>query len=125
MFADTTAYILTLPHAGPVHDAATANLDIHFLARPQPVDVVAQARLLRLGRRLCVCAIDLHSGDDLVAHATVAYSLPSARALAGAPWLPSLECLHLALSDEIGAGLDALRAAAPELKITGIKRGGE
>lgn len=74
--ADTTAYILTLLHAGPVHNAATADLTIHFLVRPEPVDVVARARLLRLGRRLCVCAIDLHAGADLVAHATVAYALP-------------------------------------------------
>jgi len=75
--ADTTAYLLTLLHAGPVPDAATSNLDIHFLARPAPADIVAKARLLRLGRRLCVCAIDLHSGSDLVAHAVVTYALPS------------------------------------------------
>lgn len=74
--ADTAAYFLTLAHAGPVASAATANLDIHFLSRPQPVDVVATATMLRLGRRLSVAAVDLHSGDDLVAHATVTYALP-------------------------------------------------
>ena len=77
--ADTTAYFLTLAHIGPVPAAATANLDIHFLVRPGPSDVIARGRLLRLGRRLCVCAIDLHSGDDLVAHATVTYALPHQR----------------------------------------------
>ncbi|MBA3458891.1 MAG: PaaI family thioesterase [Deltaproteobacteria bacterium] len=76
--ADTAAYFLTLAEAGPVASAATANLDIHFLARPQPVDVIATARMLRLGRRLSVAAVDLHSGDDLVAHATVTYALPPA-----------------------------------------------
>jgi uncharacterized protein (TIGR00369 family) len=75
--ADTTAYFLTLAHAGPVPSAATANLDIHFLARPEPSDIVATATLLRLGRRLAVSAVDLHSGDALVAHATVTYALPS------------------------------------------------
>src|SRR5436190_8879580 len=69
--ADTAAYFLTLAQAGPVASAATANLDIHFLSRPKPVDVVATATLLRLGRRLSVSAVDLRSGDDLVAHATV------------------------------------------------------
>jgi uncharacterized protein (TIGR00369 family) len=74
--ADTAAYFLTLAHAGPVPSAATANLDIHFLARPDPGDIVATATLLRLGRRLAVSAVDLHSGAELVAHATVTYALP-------------------------------------------------
>ncbi len=74
--ADTAAYFLTLAHAGPVASAATANLDIHFLARPQPIDVVAVATLLRLGSRLSVATVDIHSGDVLVAHATVTYALP-------------------------------------------------
>lgn len=74
--ADTAAYYLTLAHAGPVASAATANLDIHFLSRPEPVDVTAVATMLRLGRRLSVCAVDLFSGDTLVAHATVTYALP-------------------------------------------------
>jgi uncharacterized protein (TIGR00369 family) len=76
---DTAAYYLTLVHAGPVPQAATANLDIHFLARPKPVDVIAVARLLRLGRRLAVSTVDLMSdgSEDVVAHATVTYALPS------------------------------------------------
>ena len=74
--ADTAAYYLTLAHAGPVASAATANLDIHFLSRPDPVDVTAVATMLRLGRRLSVCAVDLFSGETLVAHATVTYALP-------------------------------------------------
>ncbi|MBL0216652.1 MAG: PaaI family thioesterase [Myxococcales bacterium] len=76
--ADTAAYFLTLAQAGPVASAATANLDIHFLARPDPVDVVATATMLRLGRRLSVSAVDLHAGADLVAHATITYALPPA-----------------------------------------------
>ena len=75
--ADTAAYFLTLAHAGPVPSAATANLDIHFLVRPKPGEIVAVATMLRLGRRLAVAKVDLHSGDDLVAHATVTYVLPT------------------------------------------------
>lgn len=78
--ADTAAYFLTLAHAGPVPGAATANLDIHFLVRPQPADIVATATMLRLGRRLAVSKVDLHSGDQLVAHATVTYALPPHKA---------------------------------------------
>ena len=77
--ADTAAYFLTLAQAGPVASAATANLDIHFLARPGQVDVIATATLLRLGRRLSVATVDLHSGDDHVAHATVTYALPPSK----------------------------------------------
>jgi uncharacterized protein (TIGR00369 family) len=74
--ADSAAYYLTLAHAGPVLSAATANLDIHFLVRPKPAAITAIATLLRLGRRLAVSKVDLKSGDDLVAHATVTYALP-------------------------------------------------
>jgi uncharacterized protein (TIGR00369 family) len=77
LLADTAAYFLTLAHAGPVPTAATANLDIHFLTRPAPTDVVATATLLRLGRRLCVSRVEMQSQAELVAHATVTYALPS------------------------------------------------
>jgi uncharacterized protein (TIGR02996 family) len=43
-------------------------------------------------------------------------------ALASASWLPALERLFVAPADEIGdAGLDALRAAAPKLRIAGAR----
>ena len=79
--ADTAAYYLVLAYAGPVPEAATANLDIHFLARPQPIAMVATARLLRLGRRLAVCTGDMRSegATEIVAHATVTYALPPAK----------------------------------------------
>lgn len=76
VLADTSAYFLVLAHAGPVPSAATANLDIHFLVRPKPTDIIATATMLRLGRRLAVSKVDLHSEDQLVAHATVTYALP-------------------------------------------------
>ncbi len=74
--ADTAAYFLVLAHAGPV-DAATSNLDIHFLTRPQPVDVTAVATLLRLGSKLAVSIVELRAAGELVAHATVTYSVRS------------------------------------------------
>lgn len=76
--ADTAAYFLVLAQAGPVPSAATANLDIHFLARPHPRDMLATATMLRLGRRLAVAAVDVVSDGELVAHATVTYALPPA-----------------------------------------------
>lgn len=76
-FADTSAYMLLLAQVGPgAASAATANLDIHFLARPQPVDMIAVATMLRLGRRLAVSTVDIQSEGVLVAHATVTYAVP-------------------------------------------------
>lgn len=82
--ADTAAYFVTLAHAGPKPQMATANLDIHFLARPDPVATIATAQLLRLGRRLAVSTVELRSDGkpDVVAHATVTYALPPSHATA-------------------------------------------
>lgn len=78
--ADTSAYYVTLAHAGPqAAISATANLDIHFLVRPKPADITCTATLLRLGRRLAVSKVDMFSDQDLVAHATVTYALPSTK----------------------------------------------
>ena len=78
--ADTAAYFLTMAHFGPTAaTSATANLDIHFLVRPKPGDITAIATMLRLGRRLAVSKVDLKSGDQLVAHATVTYALPPSK----------------------------------------------
>jgi uncharacterized protein (TIGR00369 family) len=74
--ADSAAYYLVLAHTGRP-EAVTSNLDIHFLSRPKPAEVTAVATLLRLGKRLAVSRVDMLSGDDLVAHATVTYALPS------------------------------------------------
>jgi uncharacterized protein (TIGR00369 family) len=80
--ADRAAYYLTLALAGPVPEAVTASLDIHFLERPGPCDVTAVATMLRLGRRLAVSQIDLRSRDRPVAHAVVTYALPARRSRA-------------------------------------------
>src|SRR5438477_7623537 len=59
--ADTAAYFLTLACVGARPEMATANLDIHFLVRPKPVDILATARMLRLGRRLAVSVVEMRS----------------------------------------------------------------
>ena len=79
LLADTAAYFLVLAQCGPVVGAATSSLDIHFLAKPALADVHATATLLKLGKKLVVCRIEMRSDarEDLVAHATVTYSLPT------------------------------------------------
>ena len=71
--ADTAMYFLVLAHIGPVALAVTTNLNINFLRKPQPGDVLAQATLLKLGTRLAVGDVTMFSEGDAepVAHATV------------------------------------------------------
>lgn len=77
--ADFAMYGVVLSLIGRVDLAVTTNLSINFLRRPPPGDVVAKARILKLGRRLAVGEVYLHGGDeeeDLVAHVTSTYSIP-------------------------------------------------
>ena len=46
--ADAAMYAVVLGRLGRVEMAVTANLNINFLARPKPVDLIAEARILRL-----------------------------------------------------------------------------
>lgn len=76
--ADSAMYSLLLAMIGPVALAVTTNLNINFLRKPAPVDVIAKAEMLKLGQRLAVGSVTMFSdGDDEpVAHATVTYSIP-------------------------------------------------
>ena len=79
--ADIGAYLLTLAHVGEVALAVTTNLTINFLAKPPEADLYAVCRLLKLGKRLTVTEVHIHSrqGDVLVAQATATYSVPPRR----------------------------------------------
>ena len=79
--ADAAAWLVTLSRIGPVALAVTSHLNIGFLAKPGPFDLLAHATLLRLGRRQSVSDVRLWSDggspDAPVAHATVTYAIPS------------------------------------------------
>ena len=76
--ADLAMYALVLASIGPVELAVTTSLTINFLRKPPPADIVAEARLLKLGKRLAVGEVSLFSvGDpEMVAHVTATYSIP-------------------------------------------------
>ncbi|WP_234703345.1 PaaI family thioesterase [Pseudomonas flexibilis] len=77
--ADTAMYAVVLGALGRVEMAVTSHLNINFLAKPAPVDLLAEARILRLGRRQAVCEVSLFCAgqeDVLVAHVTGTYALP-------------------------------------------------
>lgn len=75
---DAAMYLVILSRIGPVALAVTTNLNINFLNKPEPGDIIADGRLLKLGKRLAVGEVTLYSGgnDDPVAHATLTYSIP-------------------------------------------------
>lgn len=76
--ADLAMYVAVLGAIGPVLLAVTTNLTINFLRRPRPQDLLAEARLLKLGARLAVGEVAIRSAgeDELAAHATLTYSIP-------------------------------------------------
>lgn len=76
--ADNSAWLIILAHIGPVLLAVTTSLHIDFLRKPQLTDLMARARLIKLGSRLGVVDVELFSrgSSDLVAKAQVTYSIP-------------------------------------------------
>ncbi len=76
--ADIGMWLAVLAQIGPVGMAVTTNLNINFLRLPGAVDLVADCRILKLGRRLAIgeCAIAPAAGGEMVAHATATYSIP-------------------------------------------------
>jgi uncharacterized protein (TIGR00369 family) len=79
--ADLALYVAVLGAIGPVALAVTTNLSINFLRKPEPRAMLAECRLLKLGRRLAVGEVSLVSEGSpmVVAHATGTYSIPAER----------------------------------------------
>lgn len=77
--ADVAIYTLILSRLGEAGlQAVTTNLNINFLSRPVPADLIAKARLIKLGRRLAIGQVELFStgNDTMVALATATYAIP-------------------------------------------------
>ncbi len=79
--ADVTLYGVVLSVVGRLELAVTTDMNVHFLARPAPADVIAEGRLLKLGRRLAVGEVLMHSDGDPrpVCHVTGTYAIPPPR----------------------------------------------
>jgi len=80
MLADLAAYAAILGTIGEQAMAVTTNLSLNFMRKPAEVDLLCDARLLKLGQRLAVGDAVMYSdgGDpsEPVAHATFTYALP-------------------------------------------------
>lgn len=79
--ADFAPYVAIHATIGWAPTAMTTNLSINFLKPPQQKDLLAEARLIKIGKRLAVAEIGIRSEgeEDLVAHATSTYSIPPRR----------------------------------------------
>ena len=75
---DFSMYVAILASIGPVALAVTTNLNINFLRKPAQRDLIAEVKLIKLGKRLAVGDVAIYSDgeDDMVAHATSTYSIP-------------------------------------------------
>lgn len=79
--ADSAMYAAILARLGRVEMAVTQNLNINFLSKPAPRDLIAEGEIIRLGRRSAVLEVRIFSDgkDEMVAHVTGTYALPSGR----------------------------------------------
>ena len=77
--ADTGLWVALLAMIGPEPLSVTSHLDIDFLRKPAPVDVIAHTTLHKLGKRLAVGDVLMYSdGEEMpCARASVTYAIPS------------------------------------------------
>src|ERR1700749_3484684 len=74
--ADFAMYVVLLSAIGPIGLAVKTNLNLNFLRKGRPgQDVLASAKLLKLGKRLAVGEVSLLSAEspDPIAHVTATY----------------------------------------------------
>jgi uncharacterized protein (TIGR00369 family) len=76
--ADACMYAVVLSAIGKIKLAVTTSFTINFLYAARPADLLADGSILRLGKRLAVMAVTVHSEGhgEPVAHATGTYSIP-------------------------------------------------
>jgi uncharacterized protein (TIGR00369 family) len=79
--ADFAMYVAVFSAVGAQPLAVTTNLTINFLRKPARADLIAEARLLKVGKRLAVGEVAIYSEGSAqpVAHVTATYSLPNSR----------------------------------------------
>jgi uncharacterized protein (TIGR00369 family) len=77
--ADFSIYVAILATLGAgALQAVTSNLNITYMQRPEPRDIVCKVRLIKVGKRLVVAEAHLYSDGqpEMIAHATGTYALP-------------------------------------------------
>ncbi len=81
--ADVSVYMAVLSMVGREALAVTTNCSIDFMRKPAAyADLIAECRLLKLGRVLAVGEVLIHSEghQEVAARASLTYSIPPVRA---------------------------------------------
>ncbi len=75
---DFAVYLPVLSRVGPVALAVTTSLNINFMRKPAAHEILADARLMKLGKRLAVGEVTIRSPGEAkaYAHATPTYAKP-------------------------------------------------
>ena len=76
--ADCAFYMATMAMIGPKALTVTTNCSINFMRKPDPVDIVAEGRILKLGKTLSTGDVMIYSDGkpDVVAQASLTYAIP-------------------------------------------------
>lgn len=77
--ADAALYVAILSEIGLVALAVTTNLNVNFMRKPaSDKDVIAECKLMKLGKLLAIGEVSLFSDGDPnpVAHAVGTYAIP-------------------------------------------------
>jgi uncharacterized protein (TIGR00369 family) len=79
--ADFAMYVAVFSAIGRQPLAVTTNLNINFLRKPTRADLIAEAHLMKVGKRLAVGEVTIFSEgtEEPVAHVTATYSIPQNR----------------------------------------------
>ena len=79
--ADCAFYVAIMGMIGKEALTVTTNATINFLNKPQPVDLICEAQILKLGKLLATGHATIWSeGQEApVAHATMTYAIPPKR----------------------------------------------
>ena len=78
LLADACMFAVVLSVIGEVKLAVTTNLNINFLRKPSPNDLIGQGEVIKIGKRLAVLEVTILDSSTMkvVAHATGTYSIP-------------------------------------------------
>jgi uncharacterized protein (TIGR00369 family) len=76
--ADVTLYGVVMSLLGRTELAVTTDLTFHFLSKPEPVDLLAEGRILKLGRRVAVGEVSITSEGkpQPICQAIGSYAIP-------------------------------------------------
>ena len=79
--ADMSGYACVLSHIGREALAVTTNLNINFMRKAEPGTLIAEGRILKLGKLLMTydCTITSTVSPGIIAHATGTYAIPPKR----------------------------------------------